>query len=75
MKVVMFFVKLLVLGAVFIISNQDLALSVPGNFEIFGELYFNWIAGLGESAQAITGYVVDVDWLPHTPNDPTLAGR
>ena len=54
------------------VSNEDLALKEPGNLATFGGLYFDWLGNLMNSGKAITGYVVDVDWLPRIDSDPSL---
>jgi hypothetical protein len=72
MKVTIFIVKVLVLGALFIISNNNLALKEQGNLAIFGEQYFAWIGSLYGSAQTMTGYIIKVDWLPQLESDPSL---
>lgn len=72
MKVVIFFVKLLILGALFIVSNEELHLSEEGNMAIFGEMYFQWLGSLIDSGKSITGFVIDVEWLPRIDSDPSL---
>ncbi len=64
MKFQMFLVKLLVLGALFIISNNNLHLLVPIEREVFFNLYSGWLGGLFNQGIEVTAYVVEFDWLP-----------
>ncbi len=54
------------LGGMLIISNEGIALREDGNMELFGRYYFAWIGSLFDGLGSITGYVVNVDWLPDT---------
>ena len=54
----------LILGGFFIISNENLALRESGAIDEFKDLYLEWFADLFDNAKAITGYVVDSEWLP-----------
>lgn len=64
MKFQMFLVKLFILGALFIISNNNLHLLVSVERELFFNLYFNWIGGLFNQGIEVTSYVVQFEWLP-----------
>ncbi len=54
----------LVLSALIIISNNDLALYDDENLDKFGELYLGWIDKIYVNMQGITGEVVQREWLP-----------
>jgi len=58
--VMMFFI----LGALFIISNNNLGLAEKENISSFSKMYVGWIGNLYSNAQSVTGYVVKLDWLP-----------
>jgi hypothetical protein len=72
MRALIFVVKLLLLGAFFIVSNEDLALKDPGNFEDFSGLYYDWLGDLFNGGKTVTGYVIKVDWLPTLDSDPSF---
>ena len=61
--ILMFFI----LGALFIISNNDLALSKNENFEEFKFLYLSWLDNIYDNLLTITGQAVELSWIP----DPT----
>lgn len=58
--------KVFVIGALLIISNQNLALSLAENRDIFADEYTLWIAHLFEKGLSITSYVIRNEWLPST---------
>ena len=64
MKIIMALVMFLVLGALFIVSNENLILRDEGDFDKFSELYYDWLSGLFDNGRQITGYVVNSEWLP-----------
>ena len=56
--------KLVFLGALFIISNQNLHLSVPNERAVFIEDYNSWLRTLYNQGVEVMGYVVRSEWLP-----------
>jgi hypothetical protein len=64
MKIPILIIKLLVLGALFLISNQNLHLGVSSEREIFFNAYLGWVNNIFHQAVDITGYVVKFEWLP-----------
>ena len=64
MKIQMVIVKLFVLGALFIISNQNLHLMVPQEREIFFDAYTGWVTDIMHTIINLTGNVVKFEWLP-----------
>jgi len=60
----MVIVKLFILGALFIISNQDLHLLVSQEREIFFDAYLGWIENILYQMIDVTGYVIRFEWLP-----------
>jgi hypothetical protein len=64
MKIQIIIVKLIVLGALFIISNQNLHLAVASERAIFFDTYTSWFTNIIHQIAQITGYVVRFDWLP-----------
>ena len=71
MKVAIILVKLFVLGALFIISNQNLHLLVPQERTVFFDAYSGWIGNLFEQTADVTGYVVKFEWLPKETGAPS----
>jgi len=64
MKIQIFIVKLLFLGAFFIISNENLHLLVVSERELFFNIYFGWLHDLSTQMVDVTGYIVQFKWLP-----------
>jgi len=64
MKIQIVIVKLIVLGALFIISNQNLHLAVPEERSVFFDEYSSWFTNIVSQFADVTGYVVRFDWLP-----------
>lgn len=64
MKIQIIIVKLLVLGALFIISNQNLHLGVSSEREVFFDSYSSWTTNIFYQIVDITGYVIRFEWLP-----------
>jgi len=53
-----------VIGALFIISNNSLAMYKKENSEKFSELYIQWIDQIYINSQKLTGEAIKLDWLP-----------
>jgi len=70
MKITMFIVFFLLLGAFFIISENNLALKDAGNFSKFMGIYASWFSQLFQNAGSLTGNVISMRWLP----DENFAG-
>ena len=68
MKIAMVVVKLLFLGAMFLVSNYHLSLADQADRDTFVELYEDWLTGLLKQAADVTSYVVQVQWLPSNNN-------
>lgn len=64
MKITMIILKLLFLGALFIISNHDLALNNSDNRTEFIDMYNAWIEKLFNQGAELTGYILKSEWLP-----------
>lgn len=73
MKTVMIVVKILIFGALFIISNQNLHLADSVEREVFLDTYGAWITHLVGQGVDVTGYVVKFEWLP--PKDSEELNR
>jgi len=64
MRVLMFLAMFFLLGAFFIISNENLHIGKSDELKVFGEHYYAWFSGLFDNFKSITGYVVESKWLP-----------
>ena len=64
MKIVSFMLMFLLIGAFFIISENNLALKDEENREEFIELYTSWTNSIFENSKNLVGNVVKLDWLP-----------
>lgn len=64
MKVSMVIFKLLFLGALFIISNQDLHLIDSSERGVFIDSYSSWLSTLFLHGREVTSFVVKFEWLP-----------
>ncbi len=64
MKTTIVVLKLLFLGALFIISNHDLHLADRQERTVFVEYYSSWLYHLFQQGFQVTSYVVKFEWLP-----------
>ena len=68
MKFYLVFLKLFVISALLIVSNNNLALADAHNREQFWNQYHSWLSVTFDHGLELTGYVVRSDWLPVTHN-------
>ena len=52
------------IGALFIVSENNLALKNPEARSDFGKFYTGWFSKLFDNSKSLVGYVVKLDWLP-----------
>ncbi|MEI6731916.1 MAG: hypothetical protein WCK90_04520 [archaeon] len=64
MRSLFLFIFFLLLGAFYIMSQQNLDVSMPNDFSKFAESYYSWFWHLGENGAKTVGYVVGIDWVP-----------
>ena len=64
MRIFIFLVMFLMIGALLIISNNNLALYKDENVQEFKILYIDWIDNVYQNAQVITGNIIKMEWLP-----------
>ena len=64
MKLTILAIKMLLVAALFIISNQNLYMSISEDRQVFYDFYSNWIQTLFHQAFEVSGYVVKFEWLP-----------
>jgi len=65
MKTFMFIIMFLLIGAFFIISNEEIKLDSEKNIGMFFNLYGQWIDSLVGNGRTVLGYVVKMEWLPN----------
>ncbi len=65
----MILTKVLVIGALLIISNNNLALEFHENRTVFFEEYTAWLSELFDHGAVVVGYVVGNGWLPDLPSE------
>ena len=68
MKISLIILKILFVGALLIVHNQNLHLNNEGERNLFIESYFAWVGNMFDQGVKVTSYVVKLEWLP--PKDP-----
>ncbi len=63
-KLILIVFVFLVLGALFIVSNDRLALGKAENLAQFKQDYYFWLSHLFSNSKGVVGYVVQSEWLP-----------
>ena len=64
MRIILFVIVFFILGALLIISNNDLSMREKENVSHFTELYIDWGNQIYINLQSISGNVVKLDWFP-----------
>lgn len=64
MKFYLFLMIFLLIGAFFIISNNNLHLGKQAEMNKFTSLYYSWLGSLFDNAKSLTAYAVKSEWLP-----------
>lgn len=64
MKLSIIVIKFLFIGALFIVSTQNLYLSDGDDLDKFTELYYSWLSGIFSNLKEMSAYVVKSEWLP-----------
>lgn len=64
MKTFIFLIMFLLIGAFFIISDENIRLNSSENVGLFFKEYGLWIDGLVVNGRVVSGYVVKMEWLP-----------
>jgi hypothetical protein len=64
MKLAIFVIFFFLVGAFFIISNNNMHMGSAGQFNIFMNSYYGWFFKLAHNVGSVTSYVVNVDWMP-----------
>ena len=71
MKTFMFIILFLLIGAFFIISNEEIHLNSSENISLFFSKYGGWADGLFNNGKTVIGYVAKMEWLPGEGEAPT----
>ncbi len=66
MKIIMILIKVFVIGALLIISNENLAMSSSENRIQFIDKYTTWLSELFDHGLVVVGYVIKNEWLPYS---------
>jgi len=64
MRILIFIAFFLLVGAFFIISENNLSLKSIDNVEEFLDLYISWIKQIFNISKETTGSVIRLEWLP-----------
>jgi len=64
MKILMFVILFLLVGAFFIISNERIKLNSSENVSLLLDKYGHWVDRLFDNSKTAVGYVIKMEWLP-----------
>lgn len=64
MKILILLMMFLLIGAFFIISQENLALKEKENIDKFVGDYYEWIGSIIDNTGSLTGYIIKMKWLP-----------
>ena len=62
----MFVILFLLIGAFFIISNENIKLDSKENVYYFFDKYGKWFDKLIENGKTAVGYTIKMEWLPES---------
>ena len=60
----MVIIKVFILGALLILSNQNLHIGISSERQVFFDSYTGWITSIVDQVVDVTGYVIKFEWLP-----------
>ena len=66
MRLWMFLVLFLLFGVFFVVSEQGIGLDSVEGREAFLDTFGQWMDQVFGNVKGISGFVVEVDWLPDT---------
>jgi len=64
MKIYLIILLFLFIGALVIVSNDNLHLKSADEAKKFASLYYSWLLDTGSNMIKTTGYIVKFEWLP-----------
>ena len=65
MKILMFVILFFLIGAFFIISNENIKMNSSENVDAFFDKYVAWMDDLADNGKLVIGFVVKSEWLPN----------
>jgi len=63
MRFLILIASFFLIGALFIIGNNNLEMYKTENLSTFGDLYLNWLSNIFSNIQKISGEAVKLDWF------------
>ncbi|MDO8459881.1 MAG: hypothetical protein Q7S74_02110 [Nanoarchaeota archaeon] len=64
MKTALLLIEFILIGTLFIVSNNNLHLNIKEERAKFTTLYYGWLGSLVSQGSQISGYVIKSQWLP-----------
>ena len=64
MKIYIFLVFFLLVGAFMIVSNNNLHLGQSEDFNVFMDSYYGWFFKIFDNFKTVSSNVIGIDWLP-----------
>lgn len=64
MKTIMLIVMFFVVGALFIISEDNLNIGKGDNAKVLTGMYLSWLDETFDNMKTLTGNIVKLNWLP-----------
>ncbi|MFH1802418.1 MAG: hypothetical protein ABH864_03110 [archaeon] len=68
MRIGLIVLKFLLIGALFILANENIHLSNPVEREGFYSRVYDWLDTLYQQSLGVVGYVAKSEWLPNEAN-------
>lgn len=64
MRLLVFILVFLLMGAFYIVTAHNIALKNPGAFETLLVKYLGWFPKVIENVISVTGHVIKLEWMP-----------
>ncbi len=64
MKILIFIILFLFVGAFFIISNENIKMNSSENLDLFFREYCSWFDKLIGNGKNLSGFLIKMEWLP-----------
>jgi hypothetical protein len=65
MRILIIIISFFIIGALFIISNNNLEMYRNENLSVFGQMYMDWLGQLFSNTQKISGEAIKLNWIPN----------
>ncbi|MBU1136110.1 MAG: hypothetical protein KJ559_01220 [Nanoarchaeota archaeon] len=69
MRLIILVLMFLMIGALFIVSENNLALKENKSRQELKTIYLSWFEQLFNNSKNLIGYVVKLEWLPENQNE------